>query len=325
MEIRIGSFEKTKKQNFDLNNSVSIIYGYNNSGKTTILKAIESALSDSVKENFYKSNSALSLYIPTNRIIVSNSKVEFPTISDREELNTYKNEIFHGYEQHLKMLREHLLKHDSIKKMLEEIIHELFDTDLYINEKLDKENIRFSDGIENIINIYLNIIWILTWDLNLQSIEYSKLREILSERNAFILIDEIEMFLHVNIQEKLINIIKRDFKNCGFILTTHSPLLLTRYENTKVYNIENGTLRNLDNELFYQDLNKTFEVYFKVDSIPNSVKEVINYLGKVITSRVKGDQEKINEIDLMLEQQYPNIHQKYNSLILKAKLIGEKK
>ncbi|RKI41114.1 hypothetical protein D7V86_14035 [bacterium D16-51] len=49
------------------------------------------------------------------------------------------------------------------------------------------------------------------------------------------MIDEIEMFLHVNIQSRLISSLKEDFPQCSFILTTHSPLLLTRYRNCLIY------------------------------------------------------------------------------------------
>lgn len=326
MKVNIKESNVIKEQDFYINDNVSIIYGYNNSGKTTILKSIEKALCDKVKENYFKSDSILSTYIPTNRVVISDSIVRIPEIADIEELIKYEEEIhkgYNGYNSHLKSLRDNLLKHKTINNFLFEVIKDLFCLELPRDEELFIEDKKYSDGIENIINIYLNIIWLLTWDLNIDELDYNRLKETLASRQAYILIDEIEMFLHVNIQAKLINALKKDFIKCGFVLTTHSPLLLTRYASSKIYNIEDGKLNIRDQKLFYQDLNRIFEVYFYVDEFPENVKQAINYLGDIITKKVKVDKVKIDEIDKLLEEEYPSLYRKYNSAIVKAKFIGE--
>ena len=137
------------------------------------------------------------------------------------------------------------------------------------------------------------------------------------------LIDEIEMFLHVNIQSKLIGNLRKNFRNCCFILTTHSPLLLTRYRHMAVYNIEDGMLHPIENELYYKDLDMVYEELFFVEELPEQVREVINYLGDVIISR-KGDSQKINTLTQWLEEKYPNLYRKYHKIIVKANYVGEK-
>ncbi len=323
MLINIKENKIIKEQSFDISNDVSIIYGYNNSGKTTILKLINKALTDRIKEKYFSDDSIMHTYIPTNRVVVSNSIVNLPIILDVEELIKYEEDIYTGYDEHLKILRNHLLKFKTINKYIFEAIKELFCIELPRNSDLFIEDKKYSDGIENIINIYLNIIWVLTWNINVGKLTYSELKETLKNRQAYILIDEIEMFLHVNIQSKLINSLKRNFSKCGFILTTHSPLLLTRYASSKIYNIENGQLNSLNQKLFYQDLNRIFEVYFNVDELPQKVKEYINYLGNVITRNVKADKSKIENIENELEEEYPSLHKKYNAIIAKAKFIGD--
>lgn len=326
MQINIKESNVIQEQDFYISDHVSIIYGYNNSGKTTVLKSIAKALCNKIKETYFNNGSILYTYIPTNRVVVSDSIVRIPEIRDIEEFMKYEEEIhkgYNGYNSHLKSLRDNLLKHKTINNFLFEAIKELFCIELPRNEELFIEDKKYSDGIENIINIYLNIIWLLTWNLNIDELDYNKLKEILASRQAYILIDEIEMFLHVNIQAKLINALKKDFIKCGFILTTHSPLLLTRYANAKIYNIKDGKLNILDQKLFYQDLNRIFEVYFYVDEFPQNVKQAINYLGDIITKKVKCDKVKVDKIDKLLEEEYPSLYKKYNSAIVKAKFIGE--
>lgn len=62
MQISIKESNVIKEQDFYISDNVSIIYGYNNSGKTTILKSIEKALCYKVKENYFNSESILYTY-----------------------------------------------------------------------------------------------------------------------------------------------------------------------------------------------------------------------------------------------------------------------
>ena len=40
---------------------------------------------------------------------------------------------------------------------------------------------RQSDGVENIINIYCSIIWLFTWDKDIEDIKYDKLKQLLCD------------------------------------------------------------------------------------------------------------------------------------------------
>ena len=51
MLIQIPQTGVIKKQKFDIGEDVSIIYGYNNSGKTTILKVLDDAFRNRLMEN----------------------------------------------------------------------------------------------------------------------------------------------------------------------------------------------------------------------------------------------------------------------------------
>lgn len=318
MIIQIPETGVIKKQKLDIGTDVSVIYGYNNCGKTTILKAIDNVFRNKLMEKFILGQTGdLAIYIPTNRIVVSEYNTDQTQLKDYEEFINYQKDSYKDYSLHLKRLRDSLLVNEVIHKFICHTIDKVFEMDI-------KEiNCRYSDGIENIINIYLNVIWAMTWDIDISALTEEMFYELLSQKQIYVMIDEIEMFLHVNIQSKLIGSMKEDFPNCSFILTTHSPLLLTRYRQCQIYNIKNGRLDEIGEDVYYEDLDIIYEQLFEVAELPTQVREDINYLGNVILKNKKTDTEKIDAIAEKLRKEYPNLYRRYNKIITKAQTTGE--
>ena len=87
MQVQIPQTGVIKKQQLDIDKEVSIIYGYNNSGKTTILKVLDSVFHNRLMENFILGKAGeIAIYIPTNRVIVSENNTEELHLKDCEEL-----------------------------------------------------------------------------------------------------------------------------------------------------------------------------------------------------------------------------------------------
>ncbi len=318
LSIKIPETGIVKEQSVDIDKEVIIIYGYNNSGKTSFLNVLNQVFYIRLMKRFLlKKEGQLFVYIPTNRLVLSKAKTEDVKLKDLEEFLYYQRDAQKDYNLHLKRIRDSLLSNQAIGKAVLEAVKEIFDIEIAGTGG------RYSDGIENVINIYLNIIWAMLWDRDLTNLTEEEFEEQIAEKRVYVLIDEIEMFLHVNIQAKLIGNLRKNFRNCCFILTTHSPLLLTRYRHMAVYNIENGMLYPIENELYYKDLDMVYEELFFVEELPEQVREVINYLGDVIISR-KGDSQKINALTQWLEEKYPNLYRKYHKIIVKANYVGEK-
>lgn len=317
-EIKIEEKGIIKEQIVSLQDEVSIIYGLNNGGKTTLLKLLNAQMDKAARRSIIEdSEFELSLFLPTNRLVVSNRYTKEYNIDEAEELLNYKTDMYQNFALHLSILRENLLKNKSIHDFVINAVNEMFDTDIEVYEN------RYSDGIEDIINIYLNIIWILTWNEDYEKLTKENLNELITERSAHVLIDEIEMFLHVKIQDKFIQNIKKDFPKCNFIFTTHSPLLLTRYKDVSVYNLENGYLKDIDFDGYFADLDYVYESLFGVKELPEEVRGIIDYFGEVIMGEKEIDKEKILKDIEFIENTYPNIAKKYNKYILKAELLTD--
>lgn len=318
MLIQIPETDVIKGQNFYIEKDVSIVYGYNNCGKTTLLKVLDGVFQNMLMKQFISDKKGdIAIYIPTNRIVISGSSTDELQLKDYEEFIHYQKDSYKDYSLHLKRLRDQLLTNSVIHRFICQAVHMIFDMNI------SEIKGRYSDGIENIINIYLNIIWSMTWDMDVSGLTNEEFDKILNGRQIYVMIDEIEMFLHVNVQAKLIDSLKKDFSGCRFILTTHSPLLLTRYRSCMIYNLENGFLNEIEEDVYYEDLDIIYEQLFEVDELPKHVREDINYLGNVILKGRDTDKEKICSIAQRLGKGYPNLFRRYNKIITKAQNIGE--
>ena len=63
---------------------------------------------------------------------------------------------------------------------------------------------------------------------------------------GIILIDEIDIHLHPRWQRSIVRNLQRTFPNCQFILTTHSPLVVSDPQDVQIFLLENGSAKELD-------------------------------------------------------------------------------
>ena len=121
------------------------------------------------------------------------------------------------------------------------------------------------------------------------------------EGYGIVLIDEIDLHLHPRWQRSVVRNLRRAFPNCQFLLTTHSPFVVTDPEKVRVFgidkneieaisnpygmDIEDFILENMNTPLRNEELqekldslfraidNKDYELYF---SIKNDLLNVIS-------------------------------------------------
>ena len=72
--------------------------------------------------------------------------------------------------------------------------------------------------------------------------------------DGIVLIDEVDLHLHPSWQRRLCERLTETFPNCQFVLTTHSPLVISDCKNVLIYTLANGELRQLPSQ-YGQDAN----------------------------------------------------------------------
>ncbi len=72
--------------------------------------------------------------------------------------------------------------------------------------------------------------------------------------DGIVLIDEVDMHLHPTWQRNVIARLTDTFPSCQFVLTTHSPLVISDYKDALVYLLEEGRLSALPSQ-YGQDAN----------------------------------------------------------------------
>lgn len=315
MVFKLKGNDVIREQDIEVTESLIGIYGYNNSGKTTILKELDKVIDEeNIKCIVNDGEYIRSLFIPTNRVIVRQAHTSSTPIKDIEEFLAYKKDSYNEFDLHLKVIRENMLGNSAVKQVVKNAIIYMFGEDYEFD--FDR---RQSDGVENIINIYCSIIWLFTWDKDIEDIKYDRLKQLLCDTSAVVMIDEIEAFLHVYVQSRMLQKFKEDFSKCSFVFTTHSPLLLSRYYNIRKFQLDNGILNEINADLYYKDLDNIYEVYFNVEEFPKEAGEIINRLGDYICGEEYNRDVIVKDLEI-LNEQYANVKAKYPGLVAKAEV-----
>jgi predicted ATP-binding protein involved in virulence len=91
---------------------------------------------------------------------------------------------------------------------------------------------------------------------------------------GIILIDEIDMHLHPQWQRSIIQRLQTTFPNCQFILTTHSPLVISDTQDILVYDLDGQNITALPS-LYGQDANTVLLQYMDTNYRNAKVDEQI--------------------------------------------------
>lgn len=91
-----------------------------------------------------------------------------------------------------------------------------------------------------------------------------------------VLIDEIELHLHPKWQREIIPALTRTFPNCQFIVTTHSPQVVSHVKPQRIYileKIDNGIVAKRPSSSFGRDSNSILEDLMDVPERPQHIKD----------------------------------------------------
>ena len=153
-----------------------------------------------------------------------------------------------------------------------------------------------SDGFAAVLDIVTDLILKMQEDKSLTR-SYQK--------EGIVLIDEIETHLHLGLQKVIMPLLTKVFPNIQFIITTHSPFVLSSMPNAVAYDLEHKEILDDLTEYSYEAL---AEGYFGVKTQSSYAemqlarfkellaKKALSDADKVELKQLKSDFEKINEV-----------------------------
>ncbi len=245
-----------------------ILTGKNGSGKTSVLETLKNLFYDPERYKewmSYKTNEGaekltdynwikgfiLAYYSAKRKTDLEKpsglNKIDF---SDRYEIDGRPGKIFLQYIVNLKAEKSFARDDkdsdtaESIERwfnMFEDALRELFE-DPGLKLEFDRKSFAFqiiqkdkepfdfntlADGYSAIIEIVTDLI-----------IRMEKRKTKSYDVQGIVLIDEIEAHLHIDLQKKVLPFLIRFFPRIQFIVSTHSPFVLSSIPNVVIYDLE---------------------------------------------------------------------------------------
>ncbi len=105
------------------------------------------------------------------------------------------------------------------------------------------------------------------------------------EGSGVVMIDEIELHLHPKWQREIIPALTETFPNCQFIITTHSPLVISHVKPDSIYILEktdDGIVAIHPESSYGRDSNRILEDLMDTSERPQHIKENLQKLFRLI-------------------------------------------
>ncbi|MBN4005172.1 AAA family ATPase [Nostoc sp. LPT] len=129
--------------------------------------------------------------------------------------------------------------------------------------------------------------------------------------SGVILIDEIELHLHPKWQREIIPALTRTFPNCQFIVTTHSPQVISQVKPKGIYILEKtdkGVVAKKPESSFGRDSNRILEDLMGVPARPQEIKDRLHELFRLIDEgNLDGARQLSQEIADIIGQDEPEL------------------
>jgi predicted ATP-binding protein involved in virulence len=287
---------QTKKQIGDYENALKEYGGTRINFTNEYLELFQKAQKGEFLLAFFDSKRLTNLQVPTgiNKI----------NLQKKYNLNQKANTQFIQYIVNLKADRSFarddnemdvVTKIDDWFLRLEKRLQSIFDSAslaLVFNRKTYNFDI-IIDGLEpfsfnNLSDGYSAIISIVT-ELILR-MEAHNVKSY--DLEGVVIIDEIETHLHVDLQKKILPFLTDFFPKLQFIVTTHSPFILSSLSNATICDLETKTITTDLSNYSYDAL---IESYFKADKYSDEIKVKIIEFDR-LTSMTKRSPEENDEL-----------------------------
>ncbi|MEO6692999.1 MAG: AAA family ATPase [Saprospiraceae bacterium] len=159
----------------------------------------------------------------------------------------------------------------------------VFDSKNYNYQIIEENKLAFnfntlSDGYSAIIHIVTELIL---------RMEVHVLKAY--DLEGIVLIDELETHLHVDLQKKILPFLTDFFPKIQFIVSTHSPFVLSSVSNAVICDLETSLITN---DLSGYSYDALIESYFNSDKYSEEIKQKINLFEVLSSQRKLNEKEK---------------------------------
>ncbi|WP_262137209.1 AAA family ATPase [Pseudomonas sp. Marseille-Q5117] len=220
----------------------------------------------------------------------------------------------------------------SIKEWFEKLerdLRELFEDsslELHFDYTLQSFHIRqqgkvpfrlqqLSSGFSSILSIYATL---------LTKIQLSSCS--IDEIYGVVLIDEIDAHLHVSLQRKILSFLTKSFPHIQFIVTTHSPFVVSSVRDAVIYDL--STLEQVEDLSMYS-YESILSGLFNTAPVSEVMKEMIIEMGEIMKSpdvditKLEHYVREIGEHEQHLDSESAFFVKKARLAISKSKKTGE--
>lgn len=271
-----------------------------------------------VKIEFDEQNAILEKYEKGEFILAyfsatRNVKIEIPTnvpkIELQEKYNMEENigRLFLNYLVYLKTQQSFARNENDMAEVnmisewfdrFEQALRTLFE-DESITLKFDYKKLNFkicqnnredygfdalSDGYSAVLDIVINLI-----------LRMEKHHKQAYDMEGIVVIDELENHLHIGLQKKILPFLTAFFPKIQFIISTHSPFIISSIENAVIYDLEN---RKQVTDLSGYGYEGIVEGYFNVNQYSEKVMNKLERYQKLVETQEKREQEREEELEL---------------------------
>lgn len=127
--------------------------------------------------------------------------------------------------------------------------------------------------------------------------------------NGIVLIDEIELHLHPAWQRRIVPALEQAFPNIQFIMTTHSPQVLSRLPREHVFILDRFKVVAKTPHTKGRDTNTLLQDIFNVSERPESAQSAFHYLYTVMDDPARQEEAKklLQEMAMQYGEDDPEI------------------
>ena len=119
---------------------------------------------------------------------------------------------------------------------------------------------------------------------------------------GIVLIDEIETHLHLELQKEILSLLVQMYPKIQFIVSTHSPFILSSIDNAVIFDLENKTL--VSDGLANLPYEGIVEGYFETDRLSDELRNKFERYKSLVSKDQLSDTEyaEIMELEMALDE-----------------------